>query len=82
MPVGERSSRPGETIVACRASPPTRGGATKTTNDRCAERVVDRDLLVDVRPDLLAQLGQLARLVGTIAKPSAAASTNAQNAPP
>ena len=34
VPVGERSSRPGETIVACRASPPTRGGATKTTNDR------------------------------------------------
>ena len=34
VPVGERSSRPGETIVAWRASPPTRGGATKTTNER------------------------------------------------
>ncbi len=47
------------------------------------ERVRDLDLLVDVRADALAELGQ--RRVprdGTIANPSAAASTKAQNAPP
>ena len=66
VPVGARSRRPGETIVACRASPPTRGGATKTTKDRCdkrgLKRMRDRHLLVDDRPDALAELRQLARL--------------------
>ena len=33
MPVAERSSRPGATTVALRASPPARGAAVKTMND-------------------------------------------------
>ena len=86
MPVGARSRRPGETTVAWRASPPARGGGDEDdegeVRERGLERVGDSQLLGDVRADALAEVGQPRASSGTIAKPSAAASTNAQNAPP
>ena len=86
VPVGERSSSPGETIVAWRTSPPTRGGADEDdirTGARApGRRVRDLDLGFTCGRIRSPSSASARASSGTIENPSAAASTNAQNAPP
>ena len=87
MPVGARSSRPGETIVAWRASPPTRGGATKTTKERYDSAgssgwVTTASCSVACGRIRSPSSASARASSGTISNPSAVASTNAHQAPP
>ena len=86
VPVGARSSRPGETTVAWRASPPTRGGATNTTKLRCdsAGRTGWATVSCSVACGRMRSPSSASARAssGTISKPSAVASTNAHHAPP
>ena len=86
VPVAQRSSRPGATTVALRASPPSRGAAVKTTNDRTpsagsAGWAIFSCSATAGRMRSPSSASSRAS-PGTISNPSASASTNAQNAPP